>query len=551
MSSLNLAMPSVSIAISRLVNTGTDHFAIWVVKAPYPSGYVHHDCIFSAELNQVWQEWQQMFAGHSPLDINSRLTSPSVNTSPLTIISSTEAPSPYSSRLMQSLGINLWRWVFDGTILSSWERSRGMAMGQQTQLRFRLEIRDPDLIALPWEIMQREVGQSAISLSQDVLFSRTISEVEPLPELRTDRAVNILLVLGHDHKLQLDQEVSLLKKTLLEGRPVGKTAAGYAPCTVKTLAQPTKTDLIQELETKSYNVFFYAGHGLPDPDGGSLFLGNELRINGIELAQVLTRTGIKLGVFNACWGAQPAAVNHQAIPASSLAEVLIRHGVPAVLGMRDEIVDAESHSFIQTFAASLRSRKSIDEAVTIARQELLTLYKFNQPAWTLPVLYLHPDFDGELIKDVGEGITELPDSGISSTANPRNTAYLRCLGRGKTSLSPGGKTWPLRPGVTRIGRTKDNDIVIPEIYISKRHAEILCRHTLQETTSITTYYLQDFSTYGTTWYLSPNGWQQILREEVPLRSGMQLMFGSSKGEIWEFIREEDSRSQKSGVRSQE
>ena len=539
MSSLNLAMPSASIAITRLVNTGTDHFAIWVVKAPYPSGYVLRDCIFSAELNQVWQEWQQMFAGHSPLDVTSGATSTLVKTLPLTIISSTEGqiPSPYSSRLMQSLGINLWRWIFDGAILSSWERSRGIAMGQQTQLRFRLEIRDPDLIALPWEIMQREVGQSAISLSQDVLFSRTISEVEPLPELRTDRAVNILLVLGHDHKLQLDQEALLLKKTLLEGRPVGKTAAGYAPSTVKTLVQPTKTELIRELETKAYNVFFYAGHGLPDPDGGSLFLGNELRINGRELAQVLTRTGIKLGVFNACWGAQPAAVNHQAIPASSLAEVLIRHGVPAVLGMRDEIADAESHSFIQTFAASLRSRKSIDEAVTIARQELLTLYKFNQPAWTLPVLYLHPDFDGELIKDVGEGITELPDPAISGTATPSNTAYLRCLGRAKTSLSPGGKTWPLRPGVTRIGRTKDNDIVIPELYISKRHAEILCRHTLQETTSITTYYLQDFSTYGTTWYLSPNGWQQILREEVPLTSGMQLMFGSSKGEIWEFIRE--------------
>ena len=535
MSSLNLAIPSASIAIARLVNTGTDHFAIWVVQAPYPSGYVLRDCVFSAELNQVWQEWQQMFAGHSPLDITSRSTSPLVNALPLTVISPAEgqSTSPYSSRLMQSLGINLWRWIFDGAILSSWERSRGMAMGQKTQLRFRLEIRDPDLIALPWEIMQREVGQSAISLSQDVLFSRTISEVEPLPELRTDRAVNILLVLGHDHNLQLDQEASLLRKTLLEGHPVGKTAAGYAPCAVKTLIQPTKTELIQELETKAYNVFFYAGHGLPDPDGGSLFLGNKININGIELAQVLTRTGIKLGVFNACWGAQPAAINHQAIPASSLAEVLIRHGVPAVLGMRDEIADAESYSFIQTFASSLRSRKLIDEAVATARQELLTLYKFNQPAWTLPVLYLHPDFDGELIKDVDEGVTELPDTGISGLATPLNTAYLR-------SLTPGGKTWPLRSGVTRIGRTRENDIVIPEIYISRHHAEILCRQTLQETTSMTTYYLQDFSTYGTTWYLSPNGWQQILREEVPLTSGMQLMFGSSKGEIWEFIREDSA-----------
>jgi hypothetical protein len=81
---------------------------------------------------------------------------------------------------------------------------------------------------------------------------------------------------------------------------------------------------------------------------------------------------------------------------------------------------------------------------------------------------------------------------------------------------------------------------MPEIYISKRHAEILCRNTLHGTTLMTNYYLQDLSTYGTTWYLSPNGWQQILREEVPLTSGMQLMFGSSQIGIWEFIREEHS-----------
>ncbi|MFM8007377.1 MAG: CHAT domain-containing protein, partial [Dolichospermum sp.] len=221
-------------------------------------------------------------------------------------------------------------------------------------LRFRLEIRDPDLIALPWEIMQPQAGQPAISLTQDILFSRTSNEVEPLSHLRTDQALSILLVLGRDHKLQLNQEASLLKRILSEDRPVGKTASEYAPCTMKTLIQPTRTELIQELETKAYNVLFYAGHGLTDPDGGLLFLGTGDKINGIELAHVLTRTGVKLGVFNACWGAQPAVVNDQAIPASSLAEVLICHGVPAVLGMRDEITDAESHSFIKAFAGALR-----------------------------------------------------------------------------------------------------------------------------------------------------------------------------------------------------
>jgi hypothetical protein len=428
---------------------------------------------------------------------------------------------------MQSLGMNLWRWIFDTPILGSLERSRGIAMGQHQQLRLQLEIRDPDLIALPWEIMQQELGQSAISLSQDISFSRTTSEVEPLPPLRVDQSLNILLVLGQDENLQLAYEAALIEQTLMESIQA-RQGPGYAPCMVKTLLQPSPQELIQELETQAYNLFFYAGHGLPAPDGGLLFLRTGNTINGIELAQLLTRNGVKLGVFNACWGAQPAAENHQAIPASSLAEVLIRHGVPAVLGMRDEIADQESHSFIQAFAAALRSRQPVDQAVASARQELLTLYKFNQPAWTLPVLYLHPDFDGALIRSFDEGVTELPDTSISDITAP-NAAIASVR-----SLSSSGEIWLLRSGVTRIGRTKDNDIIIPELSVSKRHAEILCRNTLSNNTTIRTYYLQDLSTYGTTWCLGPNGWQQILREEVLLQSGMRLKFGSAKSEVWEF-----------------
>ncbi|GAB1539357.1 hypothetical protein NUACC21_20230 [Scytonema sp. NUACC21] len=528
-------MPSLNLAIARLVNTGTDSFAIWVVNAPNPSGYVLRDCVWPPVLTQAWQEWQEMFAGHSRLDISPGVTPPPKNPLPLdSITPPTGQTTSYSSRLMQYLGISLWGWVFDGPILNSFEHSRGLAAGQHTRLHVRLEIRDPHLIALPWEIMQREAGQSAISLSQNILFSRTTSQVEALPYLRADQALNILLVLGQDEKLQLEQEAAMLEQMLSSGSLVGSHYTGYAPCMVTPLLQPTPQELIQKLETKAYNVLFYAGHGLPGPDGGLLVLRRpDLTLNGMELAQVLNRTGVKLAVFNSCWGAQPAHINHQAIPYSSLAEVLIRQGVPAVLAMRDEIADRESHTFIQAFAQALRSRKPIDEAVAEARQQLLTIYKFNQPAWTLPVLYLHPDYNGELIRSFDEGITELPETSIPGIASLLPNASLR-------SLSPGGKSWSLRPGVTRIGRTTDNDIVISEPSVSKRHAEILCRNTFTGTNPVRTYYLQDLSTYGTTWVLRANVWQQIHRQEVPLQSGMQLKFGSTKSQPWEFIIENAS-----------
>ncbi|MBP5971335.1 CHAT domain-containing protein [Brasilonema sp. CT11] len=523
-------MPSLNLAIARLINTGNDSFAIWVVNAPYPSGYVLHDCVWPQHLTQAWLEWQQMFAGHSRLDISPGATPKEANPLPLDFAAPTSGqPTSYTARLMQYLGISLWSWVFDGSILNSFERSRGIAMGQHTRLRVRLEVRDPNLIALPWEIMQREPGQSAISLSQHILFSRTTSEVEPLPYLRSEQGLNILLVLGEDEKhLELKKEANVLEEILSNGSIVANYNSGYAPCMVKTLLQPTPIELIQQLETKAYNVLFYAGHGLQGPDGGLLFLRPGMTLNGMELAQVLTRTGVKLAVFNACWGAQPAAANHQAVPHSSLAEVLIRQGLPAVLAMRDEIASEESQTFIQAFAAGLRKRLPIDEAVAEARQQLLIVYRFNQPAWTLPILYLHPDYDGELIKNFDEGITELPETSIPGIASLVSNACLR-------SLSPGGKTSLLRPGITRIGRTGDNDIVIPEPSVSKRHAEILCRNSLTGATAVRTYYLQDLSTYGTTWVFRSNGWQQIHRQEVPLQSGMQLKFGSTRSQPWEFI----------------
>jgi hypothetical protein len=482
--------------------------------------------VWSQSVTEAWQKWQQMFSPHNNLDIppGEQLTDP--NQLILELPQIPLGQGSYAARLMQELGMRLWGWLFDAQILNSLERSQGIAMGQNLRLRLRLEIRDPGLITLPWEIMQPKPGLPAISLShQQLLFSRTTSEVEALPYLRTDRALNILLILGEDEQLQLDKEASLLEQTLTAGGPLASSSQGYAPCLVKTLVQPTSEQLMQELESKTYNVFFYAGHGLPAPDGGELFLRPGVTLNGIELAQALTSTGVKLAVFNACWGAQPAAANRQAVPSSSLAEVLIRHGVPAVLGMRDQIADHESYSFIHAFTQALRSRKPIDEAVADARQQLLTLYKFNQPAWTLPILYLHPHYDGELLKSVDEGITELPETSIPGIANRFSAALLRSA----------GKVWKLRPGVNRIGRTADNDIVIPEPSVSRLHAEILCRNTLIGANPVQTYYLQEKSTYGTTWILESQGWRQVHHEEVTLVSGMQLKFGSTRSQTWEFL----------------
>ncbi|HEY9887640.1 MAG TPA: CHAT domain-containing protein, partial [Candidatus Obscuribacterales bacterium] len=402
------------------------------------------------------------------------------------------------------------------------------------------DIRDPDLIELPWEIMQPQAGRQAMSLNEHIRFSRTTSDVDPLADVSLDPTLKVLLVLGEPDMpsqegrdrapadtLQLEAEATLLKRVLTgeSTSAIGRRVTAV-PCQVDVLVRPPSADLIKALERGRYNVFFYAGHGVPAPDGGLIFLQAQSTLNGTELAQLLTHNRVKLAVFNTCWGAQPDQQNQRTIPRSSLAEVLLHHGVPAVIAMRDSIADEEALTFIQVFAQALAERQPVDRAVAIARQQLLALYKFNQSAWTLPVLYLHPDFDSQLLALPDAEITRLP--GDACPGAP--LAAIR-------AVEDPHLIWYIYGGTLRVGRRPENDVVIPEPWVSGSHAEIFCRQTNgngSATDAATRYYLRDDSRFGT-FFHKTEGWQHVHRQEIPLKSGTQLRFGSPQGRLMEFV----------------
>jgi hypothetical protein len=159
--------PYLRLAIARLTVADPNHFAIWVLQAPYPGGYVHHDCLWTDELEQVWQAWQDVFSLRGLPDVP-RVPSAFVPQFILDDVASETAPANqgggYTSRLMQHLGVSLWQWLFDGPIQSSYDHSQGIAIGRNKPLRLRLDVRDPNFISLPWEIMQPQPGRQAISL---------------------------------------------------------------------------------------------------------------------------------------------------------------------------------------------------------------------------------------------------------------------------------------------------------------------------------------------------------------------------------------------------
>lgn len=552
--------PCLNIAVSRLKSTDNNHFAVWVLQAPLPTGLLHHDTNWPVSLYQTWLSWQEIFSPQSVLPILPSLpgTSEGLSTPEITI-TSFPANLGYSSRLMQQLGLELWQWLFDNAIQNSLNQSKGVAIGQNQPLRLRLDIRDPDLIGLPWEIMQ-ESGKPAIALNPHILFSRTTSDVEPLSkDYQPEDDLSILMVLGDNRQLgdelELEKEAAILKEKLESNyyKQQQKNQLNSVPvkCKVDTLLQPNPEELIANLERGDYNIFFYAGHGQPAPDGGLLLLKPNVTISGVELAQILVRCKVTLAVFNSCWGAQPMQENTGVdtisglVPRSSLAEVLLHHGVPAVLAMRDLISDGEALSFIQAFTEALMERNAVDRAVSMARQHLLTLYKFNQPAWTLPVLYMHPEFNGQLLKSLDEITTELPQK--TNFSHQQSTAYLRLINLSEDNKDDVNNTkssqeaeivrnssniWPINAGFAKVGRSKENDIVIGERWVSQKHAEIFWRNVNKD--GDPAYFLKDFSRWGTLIWRA-NGWDRIHHQEVVLLSGTKLKFGSSHGQAFEFI----------------
>ncbi len=522
-----------------------DRFAIWVLRSPYLGGHVHYDCGWDAELAQAWHSWQTMFSlrglpqvPHIVPELGSEIDADAIAEPDMASVpneAENGQPESYSSRYMQHLGINLWRWLFSGPVESSFERSRGIATGREMPLRVRLEIRCPEIIALPWEIMQPQPGSQALSLnSKKILFSRTSSDVEELEVGELDQSLKILLVLGRpgednrpNSQLHLAKEAELLKQILERSTDLGLRSAQRR---VEVLLQPSATELVRELDKGDYNVFFYSGHGVPGADGGLLYLSEDT-LSGTELAQMLVRVRVKLTVFNTCWGAQPEQNQVESLPRSSLAEVLLHHGLPAVVAMRDSIADDEAIRFIQVFTQALAERRTVDEAVAVARQTLLAIYHFNQPAWTLPVLYMHPDFDGALLQSVDT--TQFDPS--ASSLPRQEQAILR-------DADDPAQTWVIDSDGLRIGRQQTNDLVLSEQWVSSNHAEIFHRRMMSqysvsgvEGVLERVYFLKDDSRFGT-FYLQDGVWRGVHRQEVTLAPGTQIRFGNkSDGPRLEFM----------------
>jgi tetratricopeptide (TPR) repeat protein len=327
------------------------------------------------------------------------------------------AGSPASD--LVSLGQELYSALFQGTIRDSWMIAQGVAQSQKQALRLRLGLKGDTLPRLPWEVLHD--GARPLATGADVAFSRYHSALAAIPSSAAKQSdfdadpLRILMVLAaptDQEVLQLQKEAEHLRSELQQGYNSSKNAV-----TLTILEQPGREELTQALEQGRYDILHYAGHSNLGMAGGDLYLVSDRTgltevLSGDDLAGLLANNGVHMAVFNSCRGVQAANAGDRVNEIGSLADALLKRGVPAVLAMAERIPDDVALNLSRLFYRNLKQRLPVDLSLNRARQGLLSSYGSDQLYWALPILYLHPEFDGFLQK--------VPPSSHSLSASDAN-----------------------------------------------------------------------------------------------------------------------------------
>lgn len=319
----------------------------------------------------------------------------------------TAGDSPQAAARL-ALGQTLYDALFQGRLRDSWLAAQGVAQYLHKVLRLRLGFKDSRLQRLPWELLYGD--DRSLATSTDVTFARyymgpALGEpVDKLP-LSEGQPLQVLVVISSPNdqeRLALKQEVSQLQQELLLPSTRGQSSSQSIAIQLTLLEQPGRAELVNALEQGKFHMLHYAGHSEISETGGDLFLvssqtGLTERLTGEDLAGLLVNNHIRLAVFNSCRGAYTSSDDAETgWREQNLVQSLINRGVPGVIAMAERIPDNVATAFTQLLYRNLNRGYPIDLSLSRTRQGIITTFGSDQIYWMLPILYMHPAFDGYL-----------------------------------------------------------------------------------------------------------------------------------------------------------
>lgn len=263
-------------------------------------------------------------------------------------------------------GINDW-------LNSSWDREfRPIRDGlletlshKNDDIRFIIQADDVRLWRLPWhlwDILKRyDNVEVALSLPD---FEQPKSPKTPQEQVR------ILVILGESPDINVQTDLNSLQQRLPNAY-------------IKTIKNPQRVQLNDELWQQNWGILFFAGHSSSDggEDEGQFYISQTESLTIGELKYALRKAidrGLKLAIFNSCDGL-------------GLARKLADLGMPAIIVMRERVPDQVAQKFLEYFFEPFaQNRKSLHASVREARERLHILENEYPCASWLPVICQNP-----------------------------------------------------------------------------------------------------------------------------------------------------------------
>ena len=310
--------------------------------------------------------------------------------------------------MVREVGSQLFNFIFQRSVLDLYNECYANAEKLRQPLSIRLHVKHPRLSYVPWETLYDKTNAFYVTASQRTPFMRAVNDEDDDDARSGSRPIRVLAMAARAQLLRgilldlidVDAEQVAIKKAFGELDDGKRIKLSW---TTSAQFRELNRRFIRGDAGKPWDIFHFIGHGGHDStkkmgfivvqeEGGSK--GTELYADDLREFVCTPGKTPALVVLNSCSGAQ----SEPGVLFSSVAEELIRGGVPAVIAMQFEISDNMGIAFSNTFYSYLvESNLSIQAALAHTRRELKVR---NFGEWISPVLYMR-GLNGEIFIDTG------------------------------------------------------------------------------------------------------------------------------------------------------
>lgn len=282
----------------------------------------------------------------------------------------------------EELGRALHAALFPPIVREVWHSCQ-RHLAPRDGLRLRLDIRSPQLAAVPWELLHD--GSWHLAMTKRTPVVRHPSGHPPIPPASDRGLLNVLLLTSAPRDAPplpaAEREVEAVMRSLSSLKAEGK--AGQ----VDLLRNVTKESLRRHAQEHEYHVLHFIGHGDFEDEKGYLAFegedGNVELVGGQALAYRWKDSALRLLFLNSC----KSAVASRRGALLGVAQAALAAGVPAAVAMQDEIGDAAAAAFAREFYRALVAGHPLEDCV---RKGRLGVFDDTGPRcgdWAVPVLF--------------------------------------------------------------------------------------------------------------------------------------------------------------------